>query len=217
VRSYRVELGEIDALLNLHPAVREAVVIARADVAGQQQLVAYVVPSNELPVTSNELHSNGDSSLVTRHSLLGDALRSFLQDKLPEYMVPSAFVVLDTLPRTPNGKVNRRALPVPDQSRLRPDALYVAPRTPEEEMLAAIWAQLLNLPRVGAHDNFFALGGHSLLATRLIARVRDIFQVELPLRSVFETPTIAALAVRVEELLIEKIESLSEDELEALL
>jgi acyl carrier protein len=132
-------------------------------------------------------------------------------------MVPSAFVVLDTLPRTPNGKVDRRALPVPDHSRLQPDTLHVAPRTPEEEMLAAIWAQLLNLPRVGVNDNFFALGGHSLLATRLIARVRDIFQVELPLRSVFETPTIAALAVRVEELLLEKIESMTEDELEAFL
>ncbi len=126
-------------------------------------------------------------------------LRSYLKQKLPEYMVPSAFVTLETLPLTANGKVDRRALPVPDRAKALAGA-YVAPRSPVEETLVGIWAELLRLKQVGIHDNFFELGGHSLLATQMVSRVRDAFGVELPLRSLFEAPTIAQLAKVIEDL-----------------
>jgi len=178
IRGFRIELGEIEAILNQHPGVRETAVIARDFVAGDKQLVAYVVPQQEGTPTITDL-------------------RRFLKQKLPDYMVPSAFVVLEALPLTPNGKVDRRALPAPD---LRPELeeSFVAPRTPIEEMLASIWSNILLIDSVGVRDNFFTLGGHSLLATQVISRVRDTISIELPLRSLFEAPTIAEFASRVE-------------------
>jgi amino acid adenylation domain-containing protein len=178
LRGFRIELGEIEAVLGGHPAVREAVVVVREDVPGDMRLVAYVVPDQEPAPTSREW-------------------RAFLQAKLPDYMIPSAFIRLDILPLTPNGKVDRRALPAPDQARPALEDAFVAPRTPVEEGLARIWSQVLGLEQVGVHDNFFELGGHSLLATRVISRLRDTFHVELPLRSLFEAPTVAGLALTV--------------------
>jgi len=179
IRGNRIELGEIEAVLGQHPNVREVVVVAREDVPGDKRLFAYVVPNQEQVSTAKEL-------------------RRFLKDKLPDFMMPSAFVLLDKLPRTPNGKVNRRALPVPDKARPDLEETFVAPRTPVEEVLVGIWAEVLGLDRVGVQDNFFELGGHSLLATQVISRVRDAFSVELSLYSLFEAPTITSLGERIE-------------------
>ncbi|MGV0104585.1 Non-ribosomal peptide synthetase [Nostoc sp. DSM 114160] len=188
IRGFRIELGEIEALLASHPAIWESVVIVREDEPGDtcteqsrsKRLVAYVVPQTEQFLTVPEL-------------------RQFLKAKLPEYMMPSAIVLLESLPLTSNGKVDRRALPKPDlDSTLR--ELYVAPRTPTEEMLAQIWAQVLKLEQVGIHDNFFELGGHSLLATQLLSRIRNIFKVELPLRELFAASTVAELAQSIGQL-----------------
>ncbi|HEX5725518.1 MAG TPA: amino acid adenylation domain-containing protein, partial [Longimicrobiaceae bacterium] len=174
VRGFRIELGEIEAALLEHDGVRESAVLVRED-AGEKRVVAYVVGDVE-----------------------ADALRVHVRQSLPEYMVPSAFVFLDALPLTPNGKLDRKALPAPE---LAPaEEKYVAPRTPVEEVLAGIWTEVLRLERVGANDNFFELGGHSLLATRVVSRVRELFGVELPLRALFEGPTVAELAGRVEEM-----------------
>jgi acyl carrier protein len=128
-------------------------------------------------------------------------LRNYLQAKLPDYMVPSALVFLDFLPLTPNGKIDRRALPRPDQSRPELEDEFVAPRTPTEELLAEKWSEVLKVERVGVHDNFFALGGHSLLATQVISRLREAFGIALPLRSLFERPTVAGLAEQIDTLL----------------
>ncbi|HEX6371570.1 MAG TPA: non-ribosomal peptide synthase/polyketide synthase [Longimicrobium sp.] len=174
IRGFRVELGEIEAVLRQAPSVAECVVVAREDVPGEKRLVAYVVGSVD-----------------------ADGLRAHLRRTLPDYMVPGAFVPLDGLPLTPNGKLDRRALPAPEADG---EARYVAPRTPAEEMLAAVWAAVLGTERVGVEESFFALGGHSLLATRVVARVREVFGVELPLRVLFEGPTVARLAERVEAL-----------------
>ncbi|MEK7786568.1 MAG: condensation domain-containing protein, partial [Chloroflexota bacterium] len=175
VRGFRVELGEIEAALRRHPGIRESAVQALGEASGKR-LVAYVVPADQPPAP--------------------EVLRAFLIEKLPDYMIPSAFVALEALPLTPSGKVNRRALPVPDLN--QPAANYVAPRAPNEELLANIWAQLLQVERVSRHDNFFELGGHSLLATQLMSRVRSVFQVELPLRALFESPTVAGLAEQID-------------------
>jgi acyl carrier protein len=186
IRGFRIELGEIESVLAQHPAVLETVVLARDEVenpkseiqnpkSADKRLVAYVVPRADLPPSTSEL-------------------RNFLKEKLPDYMVPSAFVLLDRLPLNPNGKVDRRALPAPEQTRPELDEAYAAPRTEIEEMLAGIWAEVLKLERIGIHDNFFDLGGHSLMATQIVSRIRASFQVELPLRSLFETPTVTALA-----------------------
>ncbi|HYH81284.1 MAG TPA: phosphopantetheine-binding protein, partial [Longimicrobium sp.] len=174
------------------------------DETGDRRLVAYIV---------------GDAD--------AEALRARLRQSLPEYMVPAAFVSLDALPLTPNGKLDRKALPAPD---FAPAAeRYVAPRTGTEELLAGTWAEVLRLPRVGVHDGFFELGGHSLLATRVVSRVREAFGVELPLRAIFETPTVSGLAPRVEQLVLarvrddelvaalERLERLSENEVMGLL
>ncbi|MBV9774490.1 MAG: amino acid adenylation domain-containing protein, partial [Gemmatimonadetes bacterium] len=176
IRGFRIEPGEVEAVLAQHPAVRAATVTVREDVPRERRLVAYVVPA-DVEVAAAEL-------------------RAWLKARLPEYMVPSAFVLLEALPLTPTGKVDRKALPAPEG---RATGTYVAPRTPTEETLAEIWADVLRLDRVGAEDDFFALGGHSLLGTRVTTRMRDAFGVELPLRVVFEHPTLARLADRVEE------------------
>jgi amino acid adenylation domain-containing protein len=178
IRGFRIELGEIEAVLSQHPHVRETVVIASENITGGKQLVAYVVPHQQSAPSISDL-------------------RRFLKEQLPDYMMPSAFVVLEALPLTPNGKVDRRALRTPEKPNEREES-FVAPRTPIEEMLASIWENILSIDPVGIHDNFFELGGHSLLATQVISRVRDTFAVELPLRSLFEAPTVAGLAERVE-------------------
>jgi amino acid adenylation domain-containing protein len=171
IRGFRIELGEIEACLARHPAVREAVVTARQDRSGGKRLVAYV---------------GGDGAAAD--------LAAWLGERLPVYMVPAAFVFLAALPRTPNGKVDRRALPAPDdRSRPELDGAFSAPESSEERSLAAIWSEVLGVERVGVHDDFFRLGGHSLLATQVIARVRRDFQVDLPLRSLFQAPTISGL------------------------
>ncbi|HYP38793.1 MAG TPA: amino acid adenylation domain-containing protein, partial [Chloroflexia bacterium] len=173
IRGFRVELGEIEAILNRHPAVRESVVVARGEVSGEKRLLAYFVPGGRAP-------SMGE-------------LRRFLKKKLPDYMVPSAFVALDALPLTPNGKVDRRALPAPEQERSAPARTFVQPGTPVERALADIWAQVLKVEQVGIHDDYFALGGDSILSIQIIARARQA-GIKITTNQVFENPTIAALA-----------------------
>ncbi|HKV35211.1 MAG TPA: amino acid adenylation domain-containing protein [Pyrinomonadaceae bacterium] len=182
LRGFRIELGEIEAQLSRHPAIKETVVIAREDRPGEKRLVAYIVGSQE-------------------QSPPIDDVREFLQAHLPEYMVPAAFVVLKALPLMHNGKVDRRQLPEPEQSLSENQQHFVAPRTTIEEMLAMIWSELLGVDQIGIHHNFFDLGGHSLLGTQLISRVRKTFQIEIPLRTLFDSPTIASMAQTVEVLL----------------
>ena len=172
-RGFRIEPGEIEAKLAEHPQVQQAAVLLREDTPGDKRLVAYLVavPGQDLD-TAN--------------------VKTWLKDLLPDYMVPSAFVVLERLPLTPSGKVARRLLPVPDYADT--SLAYVGPSTPVEEVLAPIWADVLKLPRVGVHDDFFELGGHSLMATQLISRIRDALGVELPLKLIFRNPSIALLA-----------------------
>jgi amino acid adenylation domain-containing protein len=173
IRGFRIELGEIEAQLVRHPTVREAVVLAREDIPGEKRLVAYLVPNGA-------------------HAPSAEALRAHAKETLPEYMVPSAFVVLERLPLTPNGKLDRRALPAPEL-----DAYvtrqYEPPQGEVEEILAGIWQELLKVERVGRYDNFFELGGHSLLATRVISQLEHVLDVDVPIRVMFEQPTIEAL------------------------
>ncbi len=180
IRGFRVELGEIEVVLNQHPVVQDAVVVARETGRGLKQLVAYVVSRDPRDPST--------------------ALRHFLREKLPDYMVPAAFVLLDNLPLTSSGKVNRRALPEPEYAGL--EAGYTSPHTPTEEVLIAIWTEVLDLDAgrrpVGIHDNFFNLGGHSLLATQIVSRLREAFQIALPVRTLFESPTVAELATAIE-------------------
>ncbi len=206
IRGFRVELEEIEAALRQHAAVEDAIVLVRnpdagrgEDTPGEQRLVAYVVPDQEQRTKNKEQNGETpDSQFSILNSQFSAELRAFLKDRLPEYMLPSAFVLLAAWPMTPNGKVDRKALPAPDGARLAGGDAYAAPRTPTEEILAGVWSQLLGVALVGIHDDFFALGGHSLLATRLISRVREVFAVELPVRSLFETPTVAGLAGLIE-------------------
>jgi amino acid adenylation domain-containing protein len=173
IRGFRIETGEIESLLRQHPAVRDTVVVIRED-SGEKRLVAYVLfQPNETVATAE--------------------LRVHLQQSLPDYMIPTAFIVLDELPLTASGKVDRRRLPQPDAG--RPALDFVAPRTPIEQEVAGIWEQVLKVKGVGVYDNFFDLGGHSLLATRVISRVNESLHMELPLRSMFEHPTLAGFAI----------------------
>ena len=188
LRGYRIELGEIEAALASHPRVREAAVAARADAAGHKRLVAYVVPDG----AAGQENGGRESGAAE--------LKEYLSGALPEYMVPSQFVTLDALPLLPNGKIDRRALPEPGDSHDAGRDTFVAPRTPVEEVLCGMWAQVLGAQAVGTRDNFFDLGGHSLIATQLISRARQVFGVELPLRSLFESPTVEGLARTVEGL-----------------
>jgi amino acid adenylation domain-containing protein len=179
LRGYRIELGEIETILAQHPAVQQAVVVARENTAGDKRLVAYVIP-------------------VAGEDASASQLRAHVKDELPEYMVPSAFVTLEKFPLTPNGKVDRKNLPAPDYAPLELGREYVEARTAVEEVIAGIWAKVLKLDRVGMTDHFFELGGHSLLATQVVSRIRLALQVELPLRALFEAPTVSGLAQRVE-------------------
>jgi acyl carrier protein len=174
IRGYRIELGEIAAQLVHHMQVKDAAVIARDDAGGSKRLVAYVT-----------LHRSGNGEAVD--------LRTYLQSVLPEYMIPGAFVVLDNFPLTPNGKLDRRALPEPDTTSFTRRG-YEAPRGEIEEAVAAVWRELLKVDRIGRRDNFFELGGHSLLATRVVSQISNLFDVELSLRSVFDRPTIEGLS-----------------------
>ena len=210
VRGFRIELGEIETVLSQHPGVREAVVVAREDAPSGKRLIAYVVARAEPPPTTTEL-------------------RAYLKRTLPEYMVPSSFVVLETLPLTAIGKVDRNSLPVPEQARPELAEAYVAPRTAVEEVLCGFFSEVLQIEPVGVRDSFFDLGGHSLSATQVSSRVRVAFQVELPLRRLFEAPTVEQLAAailndraereRVEQTaaLLLKLSTLSDDDAENLL
>ena len=182
VRGFRIEVGEVESVLKQHPAVAQVAVVATPDDAGHKRLVAYVVAARGRTPTSEEL-------------------RNHLRARLPEYMVPAAFLMLDRLPLSRSGKVNRRALPAMSQLKTAEPDGYVAPRTPIEEILAGIWTDVLKVERVGVNDNFFDLGGHSLLATQLMSRVRSALQVDVPLRSLFDRPNIADLAQSVETIM----------------
>jgi amino acid adenylation domain-containing protein len=179
VRGFRIELGEIESLLSQHAGVRETVVLVREDVPGDKRVVAYVVAEDEAALSPG-------------------GLRAFVAERLPDYMVPSAFVVLEEMPLTPNGKLDRRALPPPEQFRLGTTGSYAAPRTPVEELVCGIWCEVLGVERVGADEDFFELGGHSLLATQVISRVREALGAEVALRTLFESPTVTEFAASVE-------------------
>ena len=178
IRGFRVELGEVEAVLSKHPQINQAVAKVHGESAREKYLVAYFVP-------------------IPGETITVEQLRTFLTEQLPDYMIPSAFVEMESFPLTPNGKVNRRALPEPTTSRPELGQTFVEPRTPTEEILAGIWRDVLGLEQVGIYDNFFDLGGHSLLATQVIALTRKAFGIELPLLSLFESPAIAPLAQKI--------------------
>ena len=209
IRGYRIEPAEIDLVLEQHENVAEALVTVREDIPGNKRLVAYVVAASQSTAGAGEL-------------------RDYLKERLPEYMVPSAFVMLDQMPLTPNGKIDRRALPAPDTTRPEMTHRFVAPRNEIEETLAGIVSKVLNLQQVGVEDDFFELGGHSLLATQVISRLREALNVELRLREIFEHPTIGELAQVITQLqmqqmekeereVLESINQLSEEEVAAML
>ena len=208
IRGFRVEPAEIEAALRSHASVTEAVVVGLDEGRGDRRLAAYVVGPSE--------------SMI-------DELRRHLADWVPEYMIPSLFVVLDSLPRTSSGKIDRLSLPAPQSGADFSAAVaYVAPRTPVEEAVAAIWADVLGVERVGVDDDFFALGGHSLLATQIVAQVRTDFSINLPLHALFSSPTVAKLSEQIVDLLgqspqketeqlLAELEGLSDEEVATLL
>lgn len=175
VRGYRIELGEIEAALRCHPSVQDAVVISREEAEGDKQLVAYIVARGESQASSGEL-------------------LSYLQLSLPKYMLPNAFLVLEEIPLTPNGKLNRKALPALEAARVIEGLTYLAPRDAVELQLVQIWERLLGVNRVGIRDSFFDLGGYSLLGVRLMARIKEQFGRHLPLGLLLQNPTIERLA-----------------------
>ncbi|MBF6570846.1 MAG: amino acid adenylation domain-containing protein [Candidatus Binataceae bacterium] len=179
IRGFRIELGEIEAALAQHPSVAQTIITMDENARGEGRLVAYVVAQPRCAPTAAEL-------------------RTFLKDHLPEHMVPAVFMPLDSFPLTTNGKIDRRGLPSPGLARPELDKAFVGFTTPTEGLLADIWSRVLGVERVGIHDDFFELGGHSLLATQVVSRIRELFQVEMPLRRLFETPTVAGLAESLE-------------------
>lgn len=187
IRGFRVELGEIETVLTNYSEIREAIAIIREDVPGNKSLVAYLVPQN--------------------YQLVARDVRSYLSQKLPNYMIPNAFVFLDKFPLTANGKINRLGLPAADISQQNFGVEFVAPRTSTERELVTIWTEVLQLTKVGIYDNFFELGGHSLLATQLISRLKETFEIEFPFRYLFENPTISQLANKVVNQQIEQVKS----------
>jgi acyl carrier protein len=205
IRGFKIEVTEVETALLEHTNVRESTVLAKEGRFGDKQLVAYFVPSKKPGPSTSEL-------------------RGLLKEKLPHYMIPSAFVMLDSLPLLPNGKIDRKAFPLPSSARPELGTSFVAPTTPVEEEVAKIWAEVLSLDQVGIQDNFFDLGGHSLLASQVISRVINTFNVELPIKSLFESPTAADMAVVITENMAKKagdeelarmlaeLESLSDEE-----
>jgi len=195
IRGFRIELGEVETVLRQHPLVEAAAVVARPDVQGEKRLVAYY--------QSDETDLNDD-------------LRAWLKGKLPDYMIPSILISLPAMPLTPNGKIDRKALPAPEQVQQPSKHAFVAPRTSTEEVLAEIWCEVLGLEKVGIDENFFEIGGHSLRAIQVISRVREIIQVELSMRDFFESPTIEALAGIIADALVREISALPEEEAQKL-
>ncbi len=181
IRGFRIELGEIEAALGEHPNIQQTAVITHTDDFNQKQLIAYYVLQGETALTV-------------------DILRLFLQQKLPDYMIPSAFIPLEAMPLTSNGKIDRKSLPEPDITRPDLAQSYIGSRSPQEQILVEIWSSVLQLKRVGIHDNFFDLGGHSLLATQVISRIEKAIGISLPLRTIFEKPTIAGLSAALNQL-----------------
>ena len=175
LRGYRIELGEIETVLGQNEGVAEATVMVREDVAGDKRLVGYVVSKKDKEVKVSEL-------------------RSYMKTKLPEYMVPGTVMLLEEMPLTLNGKIDRKRLPVPEHARPELETSYEQTQSPLEEVLVMIWSEILGMDRIGVHDNFFELGGHSLLATQLVSRMRKVFQIDIPLRNIFEAPTVRELA-----------------------
>jgi acyl carrier protein len=198
ILGHRIEPEEIVSVLNRHSTIQTSVVVAREDVGAEKQLVAYLVPNPASPPVLNDI-------------------RDFLRNELPEYMVPSAFVQLNELPLTKNGKVDRDALPPPAQENVLSSNESIAPRTPLEHRVAAMISALLGISEVGITDNFFMLGGHSLLGTQLISHIRGAFGVEIALRTLFDGPTVAQLASEIEQCLMARVEEMSEDQVLALL
>lgn len=182
IKGHRVETAEIEAALLRHSQIKEAAVVAWPDAHGDNYLAAYTVPYLELPPSNSELHQ-------------------FLRERLPDYMVPVVFVSLETMPLTPNSKINRRALPKPDKVRPVLDVQFVAPRTPIEETLTKIWSEILDVGQIGINDNFFELGGNSLSATKVVSRILNVFDLEVSVLSLFETPTVAELAIIIIDML----------------
>jgi len=180
LRGYRIELGEIEAVLREHPSIENAAVSLYGSATENKRLVAYIIAD-------------------TPDTLLMEELRNHLSLKLPAHMIPSDFVALSSFPLTAHGKLDRAALPAPDQTTHEPE--IVLPRTPVEELLVNLWMEVLHVDRISVRDSFFELGGHSLLATQLISRIRDVLNVEVSLRTLFERPTLAALSENVEELI----------------
>ena len=205
IRGFRIELEEIESALRQNPLVREAVVVAR-EIRGEQMLIAYFVPYPAVQVDH-------------------ESLRTQLKAHMPDYMVPANFVELKSMPLSPNGKVDRRALPEPDLAPARTE--YLAPRNEVEEKLARIWCDVLRLEKAGVHDNFFDLGGHSLLATQLVSRIRTTFGVQIPLSRFFEKPTIAEIGSDLQQaegrppspapMRAGKVDDLSDEDVERLL
>jgi acyl-coenzyme A synthetase/AMP-(fatty) acid ligase/acyl carrier protein len=187
IRGFRIELGEIETAMNQFPGVRQAAAVVREDMPGGKALVGYLVPNPDYAAA-------GDDALETsqNRTMITD-LRQYLRGKLPEYMVPSRFATIDALPLTPNGKVDRQALPQPLEAQVGTEAAYAPPRNDLETAVATIWAEVLGLPQVGIYDDFFELGGHSLIAIQIVVRINKAFNIELPMGSVFQLPTVAAL------------------------
>jgi amino acid adenylation domain-containing protein len=194
MRGFRIELGEIETLLGKHSQIRETVVILREDSPGNKVLVAYIISQND--------------------QLTSEILRDFLMEKLPYYMVPNAFVFLETFPLTPNGKINRFSLPIPDIDQKTLGVEFIEPRTKTEQEIATIWLEILGLKQCGVYDNFFALGGHSLLATQVISRLKETFEIEFSFRYFFDHPTITQLA---EKVIIQQLEQSESDALDQIL
>ncbi|HAF12617.1 MAG TPA: non-ribosomal peptide synthetase, partial [Blastocatellia bacterium] len=188
-----VEPEEVNAVLSRHPSVAGSIVVSLKDQQGENALAAYVV------------HDTSDSVKISE-------LREYLAQKLPLVLVPTYFVTLEQLPLTANGKVDRRALPLPDPSLTNLKREFIAPRNETEELISGVWSEVLGLNQIGIHDNFFELGGHSLRATQVLSRINAIFKIELRLSAVFEHSTVAALAAAIEDHLVAQLESMPEDE-----
>jgi acyl-CoA synthetase (AMP-forming)/AMP-acid ligase II/acyl carrier protein len=200
IRGFRIELGEIESTLSTHGDVAQAVVVAREDEPGNKQLVAYIVLREQVCSSLEKAlfftsSAKEECAVLTGENIpvLTEDLRNNLALTLPDYMIPSFFVYLDKIPLTSNGKIDRKTLPAPDLSLRQVGDEYVAPTSQIEIELSSIWSEVLRIEHIGIHDNFFKLGGHSLLATQVISLIRHSYNIDIPLRAIFEHPTISAL------------------------